>query len=86
MQCCTCTYVDTCVYVYICTYVGNYLFDKLKESKAYEVCFVWNRTANKMDGVVPVDLILDNLRQVHTRYVRNIILVHLRRKYSPLLG
>ena len=46
---------------------GNYLFEKLKNSDAYEVCFVWNRTANKMDGVVPVDLILDDLRQAHTK-------------------
>ena len=48
-------------------YPGNYLFEKLKNSDAYEVCFVWNRTANKMDGVVPVDLILDDLRQAHTK-------------------
>jgi len=46
---------------------GNYLFEKLRNSDVYEVCFVWNRTADKMTKVVPVDLILDDLRQAHTR-------------------
>ena len=48
-------------------FVGNYLFEKLKDSDVYEVCFVWNRTADKMNKIVPVDLILDDLRQAHTR-------------------
>ena len=47
--------------------IGNYLFEKLKDSDVYEVCFVWNRTADKMTKIVPVDLILDDLRQAHTR-------------------
>ena len=51
----------------IILFVGNYLFEKLKDSDVYEVCFVWNRTADKMNKIVPVDLILDDLRQAHTR-------------------
>lgn len=43
------------------------MFEKLKDSDVYEVCFVWNRTADKMNKIVPVDLILDDLRQAHTR-------------------
>ena len=51
----------------IILFVGNYLFEKLKDSDVYEVCFVWNRTADKMNKIVPIDLILDDLRQAHTR-------------------
>ena len=67
-----------------CVYTGNYLFEKLKDSDAYEVCFVWNRTANKMDGVVPVDLILDDLRQAHTKYV--CVCMQIRSKLSVFLA
>ena len=67
-----------------CMYTGNYLFEKLKDSDAYEVCFVWNRTANKMDGVVPVDLILDDLRQAHTKYV--CVCMQIRSKFSVFLA
>ena len=57
--------IYSCALVFLFT--GNYLFEKLKKSDTYEVCFIWNRTADKMTGIVPVDLILDDLRQAHTR-------------------
>lgn len=47
--------------------IGSYLFEKLKNSDKYEVCFVWNRTLDKMRGAIPEDLILEDLAQAHTR-------------------
>ncbi|XP_065893580.1 aspartate dehydrogenase domain-containing protein-like [Dysidea avara] len=48
-------------------FIGSYLFEKLKNFDKYEVCFVWNRTVDKMRGAIPVDLILEDLAQAHTR-------------------
>ena len=48
---------------------GRYLYEALvsEHSADYEVVFVWNRSADKMQGVVPPHLVLLDLCQAATK-------------------
>uniref|UniRef100_A0A1X7VAK4 Aspartate dehydrogenase domain-containing protein n=1 Tax=Amphimedon queenslandica TaxID=400682 RepID=A0A1X7VAK4_AMPQE len=48
--------------------LGQYLYHALQDSKdEYEIAFVWNRSAEKMRGIVPPELILNDLKSCHSR-------------------
>jgi hypothetical protein len=48
-------------------YAGQYLYEEVAKLPEYEVAFVWNRTDDKMKGVVPDHLILQDLSDVSSR-------------------
>ena len=47
---------------------GRFLYDELSQRLDYEVVFVWNRSVDKMRGVVPDHLILENLAECSERW------------------
>jgi len=49
--------------------LGRYLYEELRQVPEYEVVFVWNRTAEKMRGVVEDEMILNDLTQFSSRYI-----------------
>lgn len=55
--------------LFTCTAIqpGQYLFEQLSQHGGYEVVFVWNRTVDKMQGLVPDHLILSDLTQAASR-------------------
>ena len=52
--------------------LGQYLYEEVKKRSDYEVAFVWNRTEEKMRGVVADDLILHDLADCASRYITGI--------------
>lgn len=51
------------------TSIGQYLYEETMKSDTKEVAFVWNRTEDKMKGVVEDALILHDLADCASRYV-----------------
>ncbi len=47
--------------------VGQYLYDEIRKMSDYEVAFVWNRSLDKMEGVVEEKLILPDLDDFASR-------------------
>ncbi|XP_003385230.1 PREDICTED: putative L-aspartate dehydrogenase [Amphimedon queenslandica] len=68
--------------------LGQYLYHALQDSKdEYEIAFVWNRSAEKMRGIVPPELILNDLKSCHSRSPHIIIEVahpSISAEYGPL--
>jgi predicted dinucleotide-utilizing enzyme len=67
--------------------LGQYLYNEISRIKEYEISFIWNRTAEKMIGQVPPELILRDLTQFHTRSPHIIIEVahpSIVAEYGPL--
>ena len=54
-------------WTFSCT-TGQYLYEEVEKLPDYEVAFVWNRTDDKMKGVVPDHLILQDLSNFSSRY------------------
>ena len=52
-----------------CACAGQYLYEEINKRKDYEVAFVWNRTDDKMKGVVKEELILQDLADCASRCV-----------------
>lgn len=48
---------------------GQYLYEEVSKKSEYQVVFVWNRSEEKMRGVVPDELILHDLADCASRYV-----------------
>lgn len=46
---------------------GQYLYEEVRKMSKYEVVFVWNRSEDKMRGVVPEELILRDLADCASR-------------------
>lgn len=49
--------------------LGQFLFEEVKKRNNFEVAFVWNRTAEKMRGVVEDELVLQDLADCASKYV-----------------
>lgn len=49
------------------TTAGQYLYEEISKHPESEVAFVWNRTPEKMGGIVPEELILTNLSDCASR-------------------
>lgn len=49
--------------------LGQYLYEEVKRRDGYQVVFVWNRSVDKMRGVVQEKLILRDLADCASRYV-----------------
>lgn len=47
-------------------HIGQYIYNALKDSKEFEVCFVWNRSEDKLKGL-PQDIILKDLEDFSKR-------------------
>ena len=62
------------MYRYICISItaGEFLYKEVIESQNLQVAFVWNRSLDKVKGIVPDDLILVNLDDFATRYVMQV--------------
>jgi len=52
--------------------LGQYIFDVVKEAEDLQICFIWNRTPEKLQSV-PKELILDNLEEFSSKYVMKIL-------------
>lgn len=50
---------------------GEFMYKGITESQNLQVAFVWNRSLDKVKGIVPDDLILENLDDFANRYVRH---------------
>ena len=48
-------------------HAGQYLYEEVTKLPDYEVAFVWNRTDDRMKGVVPDHLILQDLGDFSSR-------------------
>ncbi|XP_030847443.1 putative L-aspartate dehydrogenase [Strongylocentrotus purpuratus] len=47
--------------------IGKYLFENIKGRDDFEIVFVWNRSTSAMDGIVPPNLVLDDLSKFASR-------------------
>ena len=56
------------------------MYEEVTKLPDYEVAFVWNRTDDKMKGVVPDQLILQDLSDFSSRYR-----THMANTLSPFL-
>ena len=56
-------------------HIGQYLYEEVDKLPDYEVAFVWNRTDDKMKEVVPDHLILQDLNQFSSRYLKLFIFI-----------
>ena len=56
-------------------HIGQYLYEEVDKLPDYEVAFVWNRTDDKMKEVVPNHLILQDLNQFSSRYLKLFIFI-----------
>lgn len=63
-----------------CCWLGKFLYDEISQKSDYEVAFVWNRTEEKMRGVVGEELILQDLADCASRHVH--MLEHLQRRLA----
>ncbi len=64
-QCCQ---LHMCI---ACLSAGQYLYEEIRQRSGYEVAFVWNRSEEKMRGVVDDDLILHDLNDCADRCVNS---------------
>lgn len=48
---------------------GQYLYEEIGKRSDYQVVFVWNRSVDKMKGVVPEKLVLRDLADCASRCV-----------------
>lgn len=55
--------------MHVCVSAGQYLYEEIDKRNDYEVVFVWNRTDDKMKGVVKEELILQDLADCASRYM-----------------
>ena len=55
------------VYAHNLQLVGQFLYEELSQHSDYEVVFVWNRSVEKLRGLVPESLILHELSECSSR-------------------
>ena len=60
------------------------MYEEVGKLPDYEVAFVWNRTDDKMKGIVPDQLILQDLGNFVSRYTGDVLVYFLLTQLNTL--